>query len=324
MAADAHKCLNCGKQLSKQQVWQGCKYCSRKCFADGYWGEQIQFGHIKTRSKKFLQAIELCQSGMTQAEAARLIGVHPQTVSGWFTKSGIAWDERRCAHCGKPLVGARSRSKKKYCNKKCARKAQYIKKHPSGHQRRFDPELRAKALEMYWGGLGGRVIAEHLDLPAGTLHSWIHDFGHLRKRRRDPEMMKLLPVNLRLESAKSAAEWKKILRENAFEGSASSVVIVCGAFHGRTEIGGLAAVVFDTLKCNPCDGRVYAFCSLRGEQISTIRFANGTFLFTKTPKKSGGYIWPKDTVGNKIEVRQNEFEYLLGLRKKRGAKPYFT
>lgn len=324
MAIKSRQCLQCGRELTKRQVWRGCKYCSRKCFANGYWGAQFQFGKIKTRSKKFLQAIELCQNGMTAAQAARLIGVHPHTVLDWFRDNGIVLNEKTCQYCGKVFDEKHIRTNRKYCNDSCANKARYAREHPNGRQRRFDPELRAKALEMYWGGLEGRNIAEHLKLPEGTLHSWIHDFGHLRKRRRDLEMMKLLPVNLRLEIAKSSTEWKKILRENASAGDASPVVVVCGAYHGKSETYSLATVVFDELKCNPCDGRFYAFCSLGGQKISIIQFVNKTFVFTKKQKCSGGYIWPEASVGAKIEVRQNEFDYLLELSKKRGAKPYFT
>jgi transposase-like protein len=324
MATGTRKCLHCEKELSKQQVWRNCKYCSRKCFADGYWGEPVALRKIKTRSKKFLAAYELCKSGMTQAETARLLGVHPQTVSGWFTESGVDWDERRCAHCNKPLDGTRPRSNRKYCNGSCANKAQYLRSHPEMQRRRFDPELRAKALELYWGGLEGRIIATHLDLPEGTLHSWIHDFGHLRRRRRDPEMMRLLPVNLHLESATKPKEWQKILRENAPDGDHMPVILVCGDWRGNGAAGYLATIVCDTLKRDPRDGVLYAFYSSGGDQISTICWQRGAFCLTKMPKSVGGYIWPKVSVGTQIEVRQNEFEFLLSLKKKSGPKPYFT
>jgi transposase len=317
-------CEYCGKTVSKPCNGHEYKYCSRKCFVNGRWGEPIQFGKIKTRSKKFLAAISLCQSGMTGTEAARQLGVHPRTVSDWFVDNGIVFSDRACLHCGKPFTQTKNVTNRKYCSKSCSCKASYARKHPEGRQRRFDPELRTRALEMYWGGLEGRIISEHLELPEGTLHSWIHDFGYLRKRRRDSEIMKLLPVNLQIESAKSPKEWKQILREYAPEGDTSPVIIVCRPSNGNGATNNFATTVFDLLKRNPCDGATYAFCSSSGEQVSTICWQRGSFCLTKMPKAKGGYIWPSESVGTQIEVWKNEFEYLLSLSKKRGAKPYIT
>ena len=324
MAIEHRECMNCGKELTNRR--RGGKYCSRTCYADGRWGKPIQYGKILTRSKAFIETARLCQRGLSQAEAAKLLGLCPHLVSDWFVQHGTdkILPDRVCAHCGKSLNGMKYTSSRKYCDSNCASKAKYAKNHPDRRRMRFNAEYRTRALELYWGGLEGTLIAQHLGVADGTMHSWIHDFGHLRTRCRNPEAFKLLPVRYRLREAKSPKEWQEILRECAPEGDSTPIHLVCGAFDGKGEINRLAERIFNLLKCDPCDGETYAFCSNKHEQISTICWRNGAFCYTKLPKARGAYIWPQASVGLEIEVRKNEFEYLLSLSKKRGPKPYFS
>ena len=189
-----HQCLQCGKELTRKQVWRDGKYCSRKCFADGTWGKPVR-GSGGIRNPAFTEALKLRRSGLTQAEIARFLGVDQGRVSGWFIQYGTEkiLIERVCLFCGQTFDGKVRRSK--YCSQSCSWRANYLNNHPDMKQMRFDPDLRLKALEMYWGGLEGTPIAGHLEVSVDTVHSWIHDFGHLRKRRRDPEIMKLLPLS---------------------------------------------------------------------------------------------------------------------------------
>ncbi len=324
MATGKQECLHCGKELTKKQVWRSCKYCSRVCFLNERWGEPVRYGKLLLRSKSFIEAVKLCQGGMTQVDAASLLGVHPLTVSGWFLDNNIVLSDRVCLYCGKPFTQTKYISNRKYCSNTCSNRASYDRKHPEGRQRRFDPELRIKGLEMYWGGLEGSVIAEHLGLPDGTVHFWIHKFGHLRKRQQNPEMIKLLPINLQLENARNPKEWQDILCKYAPNGEDSPIVMVCGSYRGNGGIDKLAMIVIDHLKCDPCDGMIYAFCSKYNKQISTICWQQGSFRLTKTLKVQGTYIWPKACVGARIKVLKNEFEYLLSLYKKRGKKSLFN
>jgi transposase-like protein len=276
------------------------------------------------RDPAFFEALKLRKGGMTQAEIGVNLGYRQDTISDWFTKYGAEkiFVKRECLYCGKVFNGKDRRSK--YCTQSCAWKATYLRNHPQTQRMRFNPELRAKALELYWGGLEGRLISEHLNIAEGTVHCWIHDFGHLRKRRRDAEVMKLMPVTARLECAKSPDEWQRILRENAPDGENSSIIMVCGTSHGCGGASNLAGMVFDLLKRDPCDGNTYAFCSYGGERVTAFYWHNGAFRTLKMPKARGGYVWPKASVGTYIELRENEFEYLLSLSKKRGAKHYFA
>ena len=163
MPTEPRKCLNCGKDLSKQQIWRKRKYCSRKCSANGIWGAPTQFGKISTRSKAFVEAVKLCQSGFTKVDAAQILHIHPHTITDWFTQHNVTLSGRKCKHCGNPL-DEHFRSNRKYCSKKCSADASYARKHPFTKQRPFDPELRANALELYWGGLEGTARAAWLPL----------------------------------------------------------------------------------------------------------------------------------------------------------------
>jgi len=325
MATEAKQCPHCQKELTQQQIRSGTRYCSRSCYADARWGEPISFGKLLTRSKAFIEVAKLCQTGLTQAEAARLVGLCPSLVYDWFKKYGTdaILRNRVCAHCGKSLSDMKYRSNRKYCGRSCESKAAYLKKHPNPKHMRFDPELRAKALEMYWGGLEGSFIAKHLNISTGTAHGWIHDFGHLRQRRRDSEIMALLPPQERFTAAQNEEQWQRALRANTLGGETAPVILVCEAVPGNASVNYLATIVMDTLSCNPCDGRIYAFCSQRRNQVLTVCRTNDTYHLTKTPKSQGTYFWPEPKIGKQIIVQKNEFDYLLTLRKKRGRTPYF-
>jgi len=321
-------CEYCGNTVYKQRN-DKYKYCSRSCSHNARFGEVIQGDIPSARNPLILEAIKLCQTGLNKVEAAKSVGIKQHILNDWYYKYGAKdsaaiFSNRVCCYCGKSLEGMTQISKRKYCGQSCATKARYLRKHPNPIFIRYDPKLRAQALDLYYRGLEGSIIARHLGVVEGTVYSWIHDFGHLRKRRLDPEIMKLLPVNLRIKTVKSTDEWREILRDNAPDGENTKVCLVCGNFDGGGELNYLVTQVLDFLKCDPCDGRIYAFCNLTGQQISTIQFMNGAFCFTKQPKIKGTYIWPDRSVDLQFEVPKNEFEYLLSLSKKCGQKPSFA
>lgn len=326
MATAARGCMNCGNELNINQIRRGGKYCSRNCSANDRWGEPIHFGKLLTRSKAFVEVVKLCQTGLTQAEAARMLGLSYGTVHDWFLQHGTdaILQNRVCGHCGKPLNGMKCRSNRKYCSESCAWKARYARTHPDSGRMKFNSDLRQRALELYWGGLEGTFIARHLGVVGGTVHSWIHDFGHLRRRRREPEIMALLPLEERFTGARNAKEWRHILRANAPDGETSTVILVCETVPGNASVNYIATVILDSLSCDPCDGKIYAFCSQNKDQILTICWINNTYHLTKIPKSQGTYFWPEPKIGKQIIIQKNEFDYLITLRKKRGKTPYFT
>jgi transposase-like protein len=326
MKANGQKCLNCGQALSKQQIWRNRKYCCRKCFADGHWGKPVELGNTNTRSPKLLEVAELCRSGLTQKEAAKTAGVSLLTVHSWFVRYGTEniIPTQSCKHCGKSMAGLPQISCRKYCSKECRIEAAYLRKHPVPSRMKFDPKLREKGLEMYWGGLGGALIARYLNISADTVNSWIHDFGHLKEVKFNPELIKIMPVNLRIEYADKPAGWRKVLTENAPPGDKDDVVLVCGYFGGRGGGNYFGGIVTDYLKKDPYDGVTYVFCNYSGKEITSIKAINGTLSSTKLKKDIGKFVWPKRSYGKYLKIQKNEFEYLLTLPKSRVNKRYFT
>jgi len=322
-------CEYCGNTVYRQRNKHNYKYCSLDCCHNARFGEVIQDEKLLARNPLIFEAIKLCQAGFNKTEAARRVGIKQHVLKDWYYKyvdenAVTIFSNRVCCYCGKSLEGMTQISKRKYCGQSCATKARYLKKHPNPIFMRYDPELREQALDLYRRGLEGSIIARHLGVAQGTVYSWIYTFGHLQTRQFDPEIMKLLPVNLRIEGAKDTKEWKTILREHAPSGEKTRVCLVCKKFDGQGELNYLVTQVLDFLKCDPCDGRIYAFCSLRGQQISTFQFLNGAFRFTKLPKIKGTYIWPNTLSENQINIPQNEFEFLLSMQKNIGIKPYIT
>ncbi len=319
-------CLKCGKELTRRQVLSKVEYCSRECFYNTRYGELIKSNGLTTRNPKVIEAALLCRSGMTQKESAANVGVHWSTMSGWFTQYGAEnmQGERVCAYCGKSFDGLKYRTNRKYCTRGCRTKANNAKKYPIPVRMRYDPKTRAKALELYWGGLECAFIARYLGMHADTVRQWARKFGRLRERHINEERARLLPAQGQLQLAQSPEKWQQILHKYADHGSSSIVILVCGTFDTRGSVGYYATLVYEILKQNPCSDRIYAFCSHSRLQITTICWRRGVFRLTKLPKAYGTYIWPESSIGLQIEVQENELEYLLNLRNTPGRKPYLT
>jgi len=209
------KCEKCGEPLPKQQLWRRRSYCSRECFNDARFGDRIRYGNIETRRPLVIAAAKLIQSGLTQVQAAQALDVHPRQISDWVERYGAEnfYPEHICCqHCGKSLAGMNNLSNRKYCSRSCQQKARYARNRPSERQKmKFDPALRARALELYWGGLGQTTIAQHLGVATGTVDSWVHNFGGLRECRPTKEAMALRTPEERFRAAETADEWLEAL-----------------------------------------------------------------------------------------------------------------
>ncbi|GHT58784.1 hypothetical protein FACS18945_4890 [Bacteroidia bacterium] len=170
-------------------------------------------GGIETHSDKLLRAIELYLSGKTQSEAAHAVGLHPSVVGSRIRKYDVKiLPDHICEHCGNAFPRTGRSNRNRYCSKECAAKASYVRyraKH--GYKRAApDPERRAAALELYWGGLNGAAISRYLGVPEGTVSSWIHHFGGERERLADPDIMALAPPKeSRVKSGRLVKEIRK-------------------------------------------------------------------------------------------------------------------
>jgi transposase-like protein len=125
-----------------------------------------------------------------------------------------------CLYCGKSLTGMCRPHKRKYCSDTCGNKYRLRQKKPGVQEKlwQHDPAVFEEAMNMYWDGSGGAAIARKYEIPAGTVYSWIHDFG--RKKERvviatlpRSEQIKKLPIRKQFEMAETADEWRRVLRE---------------------------------------------------------------------------------------------------------------
>ncbi len=322
MAEKLKACLKCGKELSKQQVWRNKKYCSRECFANARWGDKICFGAIETRRPLVMEAAKLCQAGFTQAASAKMLGVHPRIVSDWFKQYGTEnfLPGRVCEYCKKSLAGMKQLSTRKYCSISCARKSKYARTHEMSGRLKFNAELRARGLELYWGGLSQKSIAEHLGVAHGTVCSWIHDFGGLRECRPVSEILALRSPEERIINAENAEQWLGALRDLTLDRleNENTVHLICKRTVGSCGMNKLATIITDRLRLNPMNGDVYAFCNILGFVVSTLFWDGRMFRIGKYPKTHGSFMWPKPEWAEVFTIGKLEFEELIYFQKKRG------
>ena len=233
---------------------------------------------------------------------------------------------KKCVYCGGELPGSSQLYKRKYCSKSCSNKYKLRIKKPDVESKlwQHEPEVFKSAMEMYWSGLGGAEIAGHFAIPAGTVYSWIHDFGEGRIRTEPKVLPKIIfpiikPPQKQFKEAKSACEWLGALRESAAMSeepmSDLPIRLVCGVLHGQSA-GKLAAVIAESLKENPLSGMSYAFCNKCYNTITVIAWKAPIYELSKYVKVRGTFTWPGENLGKTIEVTRAEFDGLLFIKKR--------
>ncbi len=224
----------------------------------------------------------------------------------------MARESAVCRYCGSSLKGIFRESRRKYCSKQCSRKATYRRYHPDRPHKLWvhEKSVFETAMELHWNGEESGAIARRLDIPVGTVYSWVHDFGGMRERRE--------PLKVLLRTASSAEEWLKALRENtAAEDEAltnQTIHLVCGTVQG-TSADRFISIIYESLRDNPLCGNVYAFCNKMSNTITTFAWKTPVFQITKNIKMHGTFIWPHEDLGKRIEVTKAEFNRLLFLNK---------
>jgi len=181
-----------------------------------------------------------------------------------------------------------------------------------------DPVVFESAMEMYWNGVESGAIARHLGIAVGTMYSWVHDFGGQRQRSEPYTPLHLMPLKDRFRFAERAADWLSILRESNLENTEhteSTVILICGLTQVSCA-GRLAGIVYEFLKQDPLNGKRYAFCSKTQRIITVFSWGAPIYHVSKHINTSGSFIWPGEKLGASIEVTENEFEYLISLRKR--------
>ena len=233
----------------------------------------------------------------------------------------------QCLYCGRSLIGMCQPHKRKYCSRTCGGKYKLRIKKPDVQTKlsQHEPEVFKRAMEMYWDGISSTVIARNLGIPAGTMYSWVHDFGNQRERRETVHRINERSThNWSLKeyfrSAESAGEWLEILRSNASKNDGTlenaTVNLVCGFLHGHSA-GKLAAVVYEKLKTDPLGGETFAFCNKCRNAITTVSWNEPIYHIGRYIKTHGTFIWPDEKLSASIKITRGEFEHLIYLAKSR-------
>lgn len=216
---------------------------------------------------------------------------------------------RKCLCCGNRFEAQRKETRK-YCSRQCGSKATYRRQYQDNANKLWAHEKSVfdAAMELYWSGEESSVISRRLNIPVGTIYSWVHDFGEEKQR--------IEPLKDRLSLARSANEWLVALRENTLweKDVEETFCLVCGKLHGQS-VYKLTTVVFERLKENPLNGKVYAFCNKGGNTITTLAWREPIFHISKYIKVSGTFIWSQEKLGTAIDVTKTEFEHLISLQK---------
>ena len=153
-------------------------------------------------------------------------------------------------------------------------------------KRKYGPETREKVLELYWDGLGRKRIARYLNIPRGTVCTWIHLYGMEKERTMTNTINITIPeapdtLNRQMFKAKTAEEWldafHKLTETKKTSIEATSVYLVCTPIHSRSGINKLVTIIRDVLKRNPMSGETFAFCTKERQTIITITWKGNMF-----------------------------------------------
>jgi len=304
------KCPYCGKELSKQQVWNNKKYCSEQCYADSRFGEKIEWNGVWMRPGKTLEVLKLCCAGMTPGQACQTAGSEHNAIRRLkrIPEAAELLSKRACPVCGKDIPSLN----RKFCSKKCCQRAKYVRNIVAkGIKRRsVNYEGRQKTLELYQYGYDSDSIARLINVPRQTVENWLYRYEAAKN---------FPPLRRRLENAETADEWAEILRNSASATEKPDMVIlVCARLHGSGAPGRYIGIASEQFWHEGFyDGACVAFCNILKNTITTIEWSGENFHLTRTFKTSGTFVWPDEKLGRSIEVTRAEFEYLISLKKAR-------
>ena len=304
------KCQHCGKELNKKHVQSHTKYCSPQCYTDSRYGEKVEWNGLWIRPGKLLEALKLCYAGMTPERACQTVGAGRDAIKGLkaIPEAAKFFLKRACTVCGKDLPPLHC----KYCGKKCERKAKYVREAAAQgiKPRHIYYERRRKARELHQHGVSSGSIAQLLNVPQQTVEKWLC---------RSRTVKKFPSLRRRLENAKTADEWTKILRNSASATERSDrIILVCAGLRGSGGPGRYIGIAYEQYWHKAFyDGVCVAFCNTLKNAITTIEWREENFYLTRTLKTYGTFVWPDEKLGMSIEIRRAEIECLISLKKTR-------
>jgi transposase len=75
---------------------------------------------------------------------------------------------------------------------------------------------------------------------------------------------------------------------------AENIYIACGYTDMRRSIDGLAAIVKQVFKLEPCSRNLYIFCGKRSDRIKAIYWENDGFVLLYKRLECGRFQWPRN------------------------------
>jgi predicted nucleic acid-binding Zn ribbon protein len=270
-------CLRCGKELSREQVWNKRRYCSKKCAANSRERKEVEWNGVQMYPGKYLEVLKLCCGGMPPKEAIESAGSSYSSLERLRENPAAAslLYERVCPICGEYLPPPLQR---RYCSDKCRWKASY------------EREARAK-------GINPRVIDYEGRQKAFDLYQ-------VRCRLDEAETAEEWTEILRNSDVVTETSETVILVCGFLHGSGAPGRYVS-----------IAAEQF--WQKDFCIGTCIAFCNILKNAITTIELQGDNFKMTRTFKTSGTFVWPDEKLGKSIDVTKAEFERLLTIKKHR-------
>ncbi|MDR2043500.1 MAG: hypothetical protein LBQ15_03875 [Clostridium sp.] len=213
---------------------------------------------------------------------------------------------KTCQYCGKSLLGMCQLAKRKFCSKTCGNKYKLRQKKPDVQEKLWvhEPETFKQAMGMYWSGIGSAAIARKLDIPVGTMYSWVHDFGGERERVKpiihiDKERPCAWPLKECFREAKNAEEWLEALQktvQSEIPCEEEGIRLVCGKMQGQSAER-LSMVIYKKLKADPLGGETFAFCNKCDNIITTISWKEPMYHMVRYIKTHGTFIRPDEKSG---------------------------
>ena len=91
---------------------------------------------------------------------------------------------------------------------------------------------------------------------------------------------------------------------------AENVVLAIGYTDMRMSIDGLAAMVKQTFKLDPCARNLYLFCGRRADRIKALYFEGDGFMLLYKRLEQGRFQWPRKESEARL-ITQQQLRWLL-------------
>lgn len=91
------------------------------------------------------------------------------------------------------------------------------------------------------------------------------------------------------------------------------VYLVCGYTDMRRGIDGLAAIVQQNYRLEPCSGSLFLFCGRRRDRLKALLWEEDGFLLMYKRLDNGGFQWPRSESEVRLLTREQYVWLMQGL-----------